>query len=226
MEPVSLPQLLRLLQLTSPALPVGAYAYSRGLEWAVQARWVTDEATTGAWIAGLLCQALAALDVPVLIRLHQAWEQSDTDKVSAWSRYLYASRESAELRMEENQIGRALARLLNDLDVIAARAWMNDSYTTFGTMFTLAAVTWTIPIHETCAGYLWAWAENAVAAAIKLVPLGQTAGQRILSQIITRIPEAVERGQTITDDDIGYATPALALASALHETQHTRLFRS
>ena len=156
--------LLRLLQLTSPALPVGAYAYSRGLEWATHAGVVHNEATAQTWILGLLQEMLVYLDAPVMFRLHQAWQRQDVNSICAWNRFLYASRESAEMRAEENQVGRALARLLCDLEIVAAQEWTKAADTTYAAMFALAAAQWEISSEDTCAGYLWAWAEQAVAA--------------------------------------------------------------
>lgn len=218
--------LLRLLQLTSPALPVGAYAYSRGLEWATYAGVVHNEATAQTWILGLLQEMLVYLDAPVMFRLHQAWQRQDVNSICAWNRFLYASRESAEMRAEENQVGRALARLLCDLEIAAAQEWTKAADTTYVAMFALAAAQWEISSEDTCAGYLWAWAEQAVAAAIKLVPLGQTAGQRIMSASVETIPNVVAQSARLSDDDLGTSAPLLAIGSALHETQHTRLFRS
>lgn len=108
---------LRLLQLVSPSLPVGAYAYSQGLEQAVEAGWVNDAATVQAWIGGLLQHTLCTLDVPVLLRLHAAWRASDHNAVRQWSAWLHACRESAELQAEDRQLGNALARLLSDLGI-------------------------------------------------------------------------------------------------------------
>jgi urease accessory protein len=217
--------LLRLLQLTSPALPVGAYAYSQGLEHAVDAGWVHDEDSAADWIIGLLEHALAQLDAPVLVRLHAAWCASDSASVHHWNRMLQASRESAELLAEDRHLGAALSRLLAGLDVDAAAAWTGKA-PGFAAMFALAAVRWDIPCRDSVSGFLWSWSENQVAAAIKLVPLGQTAGQRILSRAVAAIPAVVERALAVRDDEIGFLTPALAIGSALHETQYSRLFRS
>lgn len=215
---------LRLWQLISPALPVGAYAYSEGLEYAVHAGWVCDEAQAEAWIGGQLSSTLAALDLPVLFRLLDAWGAEDVERVGYWNGFLLAARESAELRASDAQLGRALIRLLGALEVAdVARAPRECA---FATAFALAGRAWAVPVPEAAAGYLWAWAENQVAAAIKLVPLGQTAGQRLMGTLAGLIPAAVERAGSVDDDDVGAVAPALGIASARHETQYSRLFRS
>lgn len=218
--------LLRLLQLASPALPVGAFAYSQGLEYAVHAGWVRDEAGAGDWILGLLAHALSALDVPVLARLYRAWAADDPPAVQRWSDFLLASRESKELLAQERQMGAALARLLTDIDIPGAGAWGGETSACFAAMFALAAVRWRIPLENAVLGYLWSWCEGQVAAAVKLVPLGQTAGQRILSRAVAAIPMATARGLALADDDIGGSAPGLAIAGSRHETQYSRLFRS
>lgn len=219
--------LLRLMQLVSPALPVGAYAYSQGLEHAVTMDIVRDEASAAAWILGLLEHPLALVDAPLLVRLHAAWQRCDISGVRYWNRYLLASRESAELLAEDRQLGGALARLLADLGLHDAAVFRDTGGApAFATMFTLAAARWNIPLSDAVGGYLWSWCENQVAAAIKLVPLGQTAGQRILSRAVDAIPVVVERAIALSDDDIGFVAPAAAIGCALHETQYSRLFRS
>lgn len=217
---------LRLWQLISPALPIGAFAYSQGLEYAVEEGWVNDEKSAAKWITGLINHTLCSLDVPVLARLYQAWRSSDLHKVIYWNHYLQASRESNELLTEDRQIGGTLKQLLCDLEVDRAHRWPQREHASFATMFALAACHWEIAVAEACQGFLWSWSENQVAAAIKLIPLGQTAGQRILSKIVDDIPSAVEHGLTLADDEIGMTAHGLGIASALHETQYTRLFRS
>ena len=217
---------LRLWQLISPALPVGAFAYSQGLEYAIEQQWVKDEKDTRQWIQGLLTHSLSSLEVPILARIYKAWQAEDLDTVIHWNHYLQASRESNELLMEDRHIGSALQLLLGDLSISQVDQWPDDLQPSFATMFGLAASHWMVTLNEACQGFLWSWCENQVAAAIKLVPLGQTAGQRILSTVIDDIPLAVERGLQLSDDEIGAAAQGLGIASALHETQYTRLFRS
>ncbi len=218
--------MLRLWQLISPALPVGAYAYSQGLEYALDAEWIADEDDVKQWILGQIKHSLCHLDIPVLKRLHQAWIDNDECAVKQWSQFLIASRESSELVAEDRQLGRALAILLTDLDIKQAKDYTQSDSACFATLLALAAVEWKISVEEISYGYLWTWLENQVAAAIKLVPLGQTAGQRILLSISEDIPVAVEAGLKIEDEEIGMLAPAIGIASALHETQYSRLFRS
>ena len=140
--------------------------------------------------------------------------------------FILAARETSELKKEDIHLGSALHILLNELNVTTIESWPKDQKPSFVTMFSLAGVYWNIPIAETANGLVWAWCENQVAAAIKTIPLGQTAGQRILSAAIDIVPNTVETGLQVTDDQIGALAPAFAIGSALHETQYTRLFRS
>ncbi len=218
--------LLHLLHLASPALPVGAYSYSQGLEYAIEVQWVRNEASALNWIAGLLSHTLAHLDVPVATRLYHAWQHDDVNEVTRWSQFLFANREARELQDEDRNMGLSLARLLNDLGMNEASAWCKADSVCFLTLFTLAAQRWNIALPDALHGYLWSWAENQVLSAVKLIPLGQTAGQRLLTQLIPRIAQAVATGLALSDDDIGFSAPGLALAGALHETQYSRLFRS
>lgn len=218
--------LLRLLQLSSPALPIGAFNFSQGLEYAIDAGWIRDEKETGEWILGLAANGLATLDLPMLLRLHAAWSASDVNAVLHLSRQLLASRETAELRAEELHLGQSLARVLVEYGIEPARQWTRHPAATHAALFALAAVEARAPAFESVLALAWAWAENQVTAAVKLLPLGQSAGQRLLETIRTRLPQLVTQAGAMTDDDIGSATPGAMLASCWHETQYTRLFRS
>ncbi|MFP5506513.1 MAG: urease accessory protein UreF [Gammaproteobacteria bacterium] len=218
--------LLRLLQLVSPALPVGAYAYSQGLEAAVEAGWVRDEASLRDWLFGVLEHSLCRIDLPLLARLQRAWTVGDDAALEYWAAWLMAQRESAELQAEDRHLGLALARLLAELDIAAARTWIAHPDIGWPVMFALAAARWEIPPAQAQYGYSWAWCENQVAVALKLMPIGQTAGQRLLSECARRLPALTAQAAGLADADIGQMSPGLAIASARHETQYTRLFRS
>ena len=170
--------------------------------------------------------SLKYVDLPILSRLYQSWKKKDDEAVSYWNRQLYAQRETSELRAEDHHLGVALARLLNDLDIPQAEAWKKHEDSCFLTLFTLAAVEWKIDLEQTAHGYIWSWLDNQIAAAIKLVPLGQTDGQRALSNLLPKIPEIIEQAQKLDDAEIGASLPMLAILSSQHETQYSRLFRS
>jgi urease accessory protein len=202
------------------------YSYSQGMERAVEDGWIRDETGAGEWIGGLLDRCQARVDLPVLARLHDAWATDDEVSVERWSRTLTAYRETAELRAEDRQTGQALARLLESLGIERAATWMRHPSTTLATCFALAAVEWGVPKFQAAPGYLWSWLENQVLCAVKLVPLGQAAGQRLLRDLSAGIPEQVRRGLLLADDAIGGSSFGLALASSRHEMQYSRLFRS
>jgi urease accessory protein len=216
--------LARLLQLASPALPVGAYSYSQGLEAAVEAGIVRDAESAERWIADVLEFSFARMEAPVLLRLCDAWRAGDVAAADRWNALFLASRESAELRAESAQMGYSLARLIRDLGTDGAPpAWEETS---FPAAFAWAVVRWSIAARDALIAYLWAWCENQVMAAIKAVPLGQTAGQRILLALGERIPAIAAVAGALDDESLGNYAPGLALLSARHETQYSRLFRS
>lgn len=218
--------LLRLLHLVSPTLPIGSFTYSQGIEWAVECGWVTCPADLRGWLESQLHGSITQLDIPLLQRLYQAVEQRDTARLAHWIDILNASRETSELLLEEKNRGRALTDLLIVLEIPHAAAWKPLLAQSQSAAFALAAVHWHIPLQDAAGGYVWSWLENLVLSAVKIIPLGQTQGQKILHQMTPLIPAAVVQGLQVTDDDIGAASPALAIASSRHETQYTRLFRS
>jgi urease accessory protein len=196
--------LVRLLQLASPTLPVGAYSYSQGLEAAVEAGIVTDAASAERWIGDVLEFSVARSDVPLLWRMLHG-EDCDDEFI--------ASRETAELRAETLQMGHSLARLLCNLGIEAREG-------AFPSVYAIAARAWGIEPRAALVGYLWGWLENQVMAAVKVVPLGQTDGQRILLALGARLERM--------EPQAGFSNlaPGLALLSSKHETQYSRLFRS
>lgn len=216
---------LHLLRLVSQGLPVGGFSYSRGLEAAVQAGWVGDEATARDWILGTLRATIAPLDGALFWRMATALEDGDEERFRAANGWLAAGRESREFQREDRRQGEALLRLLVDLGVPGARN-REDCGLTYAAAFALAGHHWRIAPEAALKGLLWVYAEGQVTAAIRLVPLGQTAGQRILIEAVTAIDEAAAHARSLGDDEIGNLAPALAMASAWHETQYSRLFQS
>ncbi len=218
--------LLRLLQLVSPGLPIGMYSYSQGMENAVADGWLQNSDDCREWLQGVMQTAIAHTDLPILVRLYRAWQSNDDAQTAVWSRTLLAYRETAELRMEDRQCGQALARLLIPLGFADMQGWMRHPDATLATAFSFAAVRWRIALEQTLTGYLWSWLENQVLCAVKLVPLGQVAGQRLLLDLSGDIPELVDKALTLPDDEIGGSAFSLVLSSSRHEMQYSRLFRS
>lgn len=222
--PLETTALLRLMQLACPTLPIGAYAYSQGLEAAIDQGAIQSEASAIAWISGILEHALRALDLPLLLRLHAAWSAHDTNTVARLSQFLCACRESRELLMEEEHLGESLRKVLCELGVEEARPRMVRA--TYLGYFALAATHFRVPLESTLAGYCFAWSEHQVSAASRLIPLGPMASQRVLSRVLARVPDSIAFARTVLDDEIGASLPRHAIGSALHETQYTRIFRS
>ena len=217
---------LRLFQLISPSLPVGGFTYSQGLEWAIEAQWVTDKKTLQDWFRSTFAASVATLELPVLIRLLNAFNNADEASVIRWTRWLIACRETLELRKEERQRGAALARLLPNLDIQIPDHLSATVASCQLTGIALAASQWNIDSQLLCRGYSWSWLENNVVAGVKLIPLGQTHGQQIMLDLAADIPAAVLQAEQIKDANIRSSTAAMAIASSRHETQYTRLFRS
>lgn len=221
--------LARLLQLASPALPVGAYSYSQGLEAAVAAGIVHDANSAAGWIGDMLDLSVARLEAPVLLRLHEAWRGADFEGVARWNELFLASREAAELRAETAQMGFSLRRLVLELglgDEARRGALATPEEVGFPTPFAFASAAWCIEPQETLIAYLWAWVENQAMAAMKAVPIGQTDAQRLLALLGERLPDVAEDAAARRDDELGNVTPGLGLLSSRHETQYSRLFRS
>jgi len=217
---------MRLMQLTSPSLPVGAFAYSQGLESAVEMGLLKDYQSAVQWIRSIMHSGLSRLEVPMFFRLYQAWQQDDKEQLRLLNEQLFAQREAAELFAEDSHMGVALSRLLRDLGMVGTEYWERGEAVSFTTMFALASVRWDIQATQAATGLVWSWMENQVAAAIKLVPLGQTDGQRLMGELLQEIPALVEHSANITDEAIGSGLLMLAILSAQHETQYSRLFRS
>lgn len=221
--------LVRLLQLASPTLPIGAYSYSQGLEWMIDSRAIGDVAAAQEWIGDVLEHIMANGEAAVLWRLLDARTRADAAAFGAWNAWYRASREARELRAETEQMGASLVRLASELGVLDADAIAlarSTAPVTLPGAFALAAHALSIAPDAALAGFLMSWLENQVLVVVKALPLGQVAGQRLLHALGARIPQVLARVRTLADDDVVSFAPGFALASMRHETQYSRLFRS
>jgi urease accessory protein len=220
------PALLRLMQLSSSLCPIGAFAYSQGLETAVERGWVTTEAALASWMSGLGAHALSRLDLPLLARAHDAARDEDVPRLVAIGEQVLANREARELMEQERQLGRSLASLLETLGVPLAAHFCRHERASYVVCFALGAVHFGVGPELGLTGFCFAWCEQQVSAAARLIPLGHMAAQRALSEVLQQVPGWVERALRLPDDEIGSSTPGLGMSAAWHETQYTRLFRS
>lgn len=217
---------IRLFQLISPSLPTGAFSYSQGLEWVVEAGWVGDSDSLYRWLLDMLESSLCFVDLPLLKQMMLCCEKKDIAGFDSCCDTLLACRESQEMQLEEMNRGRAMATLLDNLELIADQQWKKILAKSQLGGFGFGASLWGITVEKAAAGYLWSWLENQVVAGVKIIPLGQTEGQDLLRRLGETIPTILAIGLQLDSDEVGGSSPALALASSLHETQYTRIYRS
>ena len=222
-SPMQRKALLYLLQLASPALPVGAYSYSEGLEYLISQAQIQSETDLLEWLEQELQYGAVRLEAAAMLRAYRAASQGDTQALDYWNSWLSAVKETEELRQQSWQMGGSLIRLLQEIQPqeVKFRCPCN-----FAIAFGLAAATWQIEPEAATLGYLQSWATNLIMAGIKLIPLGQTAGQRLLLTLQDKISDTAQAVLALGDDDLNSCGWGLALASMAHETQYTRLFRS
>lgn len=220
--------LTRLLQLASPMLPVGAYAYSQGLEWAIESHTVHDAKSATEWIIDAIDLFVSRFELPLLQRMRKGWDERDIEALKYWNQFYCAGRDTAESRAETLQMGYSLVRLLNDIELDSDALMLLEKIApvSFPLAYACATSVWEIPLHGALHAFVWSWAENQVSAAMKAVPLGQVAGQRMLLAIGKEIPLAVKNACALHDDELSNFAPGLSIASSQHETQYSRLFRS
>ena len=227
------PPLTRLLHLASTTLPVGAFSYSQGLEWAVEAGTVTNRAQAERWIFDCLRWSVARYEAPLLVAAQHAWGAGDDALAQALNVQWLATRETSELRAETVQMGYSLQRWCNDTGVLD-EAWLQRLRRVespgYPVLFAAIASAWGLDARSTLTTYLWTWLENQVGAALKAVPLGQTDGQRILLAagmlLDALVTEAIAGAAESPRGGWASQCPGLAIASSCHETQYSRLFRS
>lgn len=242
--------LLTAMRLASPALPIGGFSYSQGLESAIEHGWVRDEASAGAWIRDCLQAGVGGLEAPLLYRLCVALADGDASEAARLNTFHLATRETRELRAETLQMGWSLLQMVRGLphgDEAAAiglaamtgtqEAVVGDGghddpsgddaeAITLPLAWAIAARAFALPADQALAAWLWAWAENQVMVTLKAVPLGQQAGQRLLGQLTPVLAEVAARAPALPEHDWSNFAPGFAIASSWHETQYSRMFRS
>ncbi|NDZ12687.1 urease accessory protein UreF [Variovorax sp. WS11] len=217
--------LLQLIWLASPALPVGGFSYSEGLEAAIEWAGIGNEEGACEWLAGQLHLSLARSDLAIVAQAIPAWRSSELARLRELNDWVFQTRESAEFRLQTEQMGRSFVEWLK-LRHADAAAIFDTLPASYPIAFAFAASRTEAPVRDACLAFAFGWAENMAAAAVKAVPLGQSAGQRILGRLAAEIPPAVDRALALADDERQAFSPMLAVLSARHETQYSRLFRS
>lgn len=222
------PALLQLIWLASPALPVGGFSYSEGLEAAIDHQLVHDESSCTLWLADQLLLTQARGDMAVMAQAVTAWQKMDIDRLKQLSLWVWQTRESSEMRLQTAQMGRSLLDWLRNLqmaspDALQCLASLPPCYPL---AYALALSCTAAPLEQGLQAYAFGWAENMTQAALKAVPLGQSSGQRMLAVLARAIPGAVHTALSLDDETRQAFSPMLAILSSRHETQYSRLFRS
>ncbi|MDU1877160.1 urease accessory protein UreF [Citrobacter sp.] len=219
-------QQLRLMQLASSSLPVGSFTWSQGLEWAVEIGWVKSVNDFSGWQIQQMEHNFFTVDLPLLARLYRACEQDDLAAARRWTAYLLACRETRELRDEERSRGIAFTRLVTDWEPDCSQEWRTLFADSQLCGMAWLGVRWKIPLTNLALSLGYSWIESAVMAGVKLVPFGQQAAQRLIISLCDRYAQGLAQALACPDTRLGSATPLAAIASARHETQYSRLFRS
>jgi urease accessory protein len=224
-------ELCRALHLASPALPIGSFSYSQGLETAVDLGLIRTEEDAFRWIADGLSEIIGRCDAPVVAFIHRACRSDPPgdrfSEIAYWNSWFLASRESMELRRETEQMGWSLCQLAHALNWITPTSVTKElDPVAFPTAFALSAAGLALTESTTLTAFCFSWLETQVAAAMKLVPLGQAAGHRVLTRCRTTVPIVVNTAAETTPEDISSWAPMLGILSARHESQYSRLFRS
>ena len=218
--------LLKLLQLASPTLPIGAYSYSEGIEALVDAAKITSAPSLEHWLRQELRYGAVRVEAAVMIRAYRAVIAEDFSALTDWNYWLSATRETEELRSQSWQMGRSLLRLFQDLQSDEFTTLLLQEECNFAIAFGTIAARWQIDEQSAILGYLHSWATNLIGAGIKLIPLGQTAGQRLLLELGEAFEQSTQEVLALQDDDLSSCGWGLSLASMAHETLYSRLFRS
>ncbi len=228
---IDLNEITALMQLASPAFPIGGYSYSQGLEAAIDSGLVQDAPTAEAWIEEVFLGVFSRSEAPLWLLSYEAWACKDIDSVINFNEYFLASRETSELRSETEQMGWSLLQIAQSL------GWGDVSLSQLAAIKPLSLLVahsyacfhLNIQAKNGLTAYAFSWIENQVAASLKAIPLGQVAGQHALTKIRLLVPKMVEEAEKRAKSNLSMIdnfSPMLAILSSRHETQYSRLFRS
>jgi urease accessory protein len=226
--------------LASPALPIGGFSYSEGIEAGVDASYIATFSIANDWLIDQLQLSLARADLAIVAKAITAWRRGDLDRIDELNDWVQQSRETSELRLQTEQMGRSMLDWWRkqpsfkpsfhgkqdffDFDRTSASSFLKSP--TYPLVFALAASSTQASVRDCLMSFAFGWAENMTQAAVRAVPLGQTDGQRILANLAEHIPNAVDFAMNLLDSERQAFTPMLAILSSQHETQYSRLFRS
>ena len=221
--------MMNMLRLSSQSLPTGAFSYSQGMEWLVDTKRIQDEETVHQWIASILYGPYANYELPILRTMLEAWKNSDHQILAELNQDYLITRETSEIQKETLQMGYALKGVIHEMSIISSHSTeflMQLEYVTFPLGFSFCSFITDLSVEEMLTSHVWSFIENQILVAIKVVPLGQNAGQRLLNRLIPVGEESIRQSMTLSPDDWSNFSPLQAIASAKHETQYSRLFRS
>lgn len=219
----------RLLQLASPALPVGAYSYSQGLEWAIESGDVTDSKSAQRWIEDHLALVFARFEAPLYVACFAAWQCDDAVEIARLNAEFIASRESSEPRAETLQVGFSYAAWCREVVTLSEmqRATLASCERACAPVAaSLAALASGLTVRDGLTAYVFGFTENQVMVLAKALPMGQIAAQKLLFASGDAVTRAVDTAIELNEENWSSASPWLAIAQMKHETQYSRLFRS
>jgi urease accessory protein len=231
-QPLPAPSLLQLMWLASPALPIGGFSYSEGIEAGVDSACIAAFREANDWLVDQLHLTLARADLAVVAKAIAAWRRDDLDRIDELNNWVLQTRETSELRLQTEQMGHSMLDWLRKQPSFHVNFHVDKNEQdflkspTYPLVFALAASSTQASVRDCLMSFAFGWAENMTQAAVRAVPLGQTDGQRILANLAEHIPAAVDAAMRLQDSERQAFSPMLAILSSQHETQYSRLFRS
>jgi urease accessory protein len=231
-QPLPAPSLLQLMWLASPALPIGGFSYSEGIEAGVDSACIATFREANDWLVDQLHLTLERADLAVVAKAIPAWRRGDLARIDELNDWVLQTRETSELRLQTEQMGRSMLDWLRKQPSFHVNFQADRNAQdflkspTYPLVFALAASSTQASVRDCLMSFAFGWAENMTQAAVRAVPLGQTDGQRILASMTEHIPAAVDAAMRLQDSERQAFSPMLAIISSQHETQYSRLFRS